>query len=328
MIYANLRQFIAVAALGLTAASRFYTEDSNMLRATWEGYKRDFNKVYHPSEETFRFGVFIKNLQLIDERNQDQLANGGEAVHGLTQFADITPEEFRRTYLGSIRPEGDNQAILTSVPPLEEGLHASKDWTGSLTTPVKNQGSCGSCWAFSAAEQIESDTMRTLGVSYVLSPQQLVSCDNTSFGCDGGWTEHAYNYVKRAGGIEQNSDYPYTSPPTGTCQANSSKFKVAVDAYYTISGESSMANHMTSTGPLSVCLDASTWSSYTGGIMTNCPKQVNHCVQAVGVDTSSAWKVRNSWGVTWGESGYIRLKYGQNTCNIVSDPTYVKVHRV
>ena len=293
MIYANLRQFVVVAALGLTAASRFYTEDSNMLRTTWEGYKRDFNKVYHPSEETFRFGVFIKNLQLIDERNQDQLANGGEAVHGLTQFADITPEEFRRTYLGSIRPEGDHQAVLTDIAPLEEGLHASKDWSGIYTTPVKNQGSCGSCWAFSATEQIESDTIRTLGVSYVLSPQQLVSCDNTSFGCDGGWTEHAYNYVKRAGGIELNSDYPYTSPPTGTCQANKGKFKIAVDGYYTISGESNMANYVTSTGPLSVCLDASTWSSYTGGVMTNCPKQVNHCVQAVGVDTSSAWKVNN-----------------------------------
>lgn len=171
--------------------------------------------------------------------------------------------------------------------------------------------------------------MRTLGTSYLLSPEQITQCDTTSFGCGGGWTEHAYNYVKRAGGIEQDSDYPYTSymGTTGSCHSDSSLFVIGVSGYTTIDGENAMASYVQTTGPLSVCLDADSWNSYTGGIMTVCGQSVDHCVQAVGVDASSGgyWKVRNSWGTSWGESGFIRLAYGKDTCAIASDPTYVSV---
>jgi len=323
MIY---RQFLVAASIGLAAASRFFVEDEGLQLDAWEGFKRDFARKYHPSEETFRFKVFLKNLRLIDMRNERELAFGGQAVHGITRFADMTEEEFAAGFLGSVMPEDvRSSAEVSDIGPLPEGLKASKDWTGTYTTAVKDQGSCGSCWAFSAVEQIESDVMRTLGKTYILSPQQIVSCDKTSYGCQGGWTEHAYDYVKSAGGLEQNKDYPYSSPPTGTCKADASKFVVGVTGYTTIRGESNMANYVTSTGPLSICIDASSWSSYTGGIMSVCGRQVNHCVQAVGVDTSSAWKVRNSWGTGWGESGYIRLAYGQNTCNLTSDPTWAAV---
>lgn len=111
------------------------------------------------------------------------------------------------------------------------------DWSGKLTTPVKDQGYCGSCWAFSATEQIESDAIRTLGVTYLLSPEQITQCDKTSSGCNGGWSEHAYNYVKSAGGLETEANYPYTSynGVTGTCAAVSSKFVVTVSGYKTLS---------------------------------------------------------------------------------------------
>ena len=90
--------------------------------------------------------------------------------------------------------------------------------------------------------------------------------------------------------------------------------------------QDNMASYVSSTGPLSVCVDASTWNSYTGGVMRVCGNSVDHCVQAVGVDTASGyWKVRNSWGTSWGESGFIRLAYGANTCDITNDPTYVKM---
>ena len=175
--------------------------------------------------------------------------------------------------------------------------------------------------------------MRTLGTSYILGPQQLVSCTPfPSMGCNGGWTENAYEYVKKTGGIEQEKDYPYRSQTgrTGSCEADSSKYVVTVDKYYGVKGESSMGDYVLHTGPLSVCLDASNWNTYTGGIMKNCGNRVDHCVQAVGVDTSSGgyWKVRNSWGTSWGESGYIRLAYGSNTCDITNDPTYTKVSKV
>jgi len=333
MIY--LRQFALLAALGV-ASARFYKNDVEYLREMWDGFKRDFGKSYHASEETYRYAVFLKNLQMIDERNDENIAAGGEAVHGITKFADLTTAEFAQQYLGSRPiPRGENSNVV-EFPQLAEGERVTQDWTGIYTTPVKNQGQCGSCWAFSATEQIESDTMRTLGVTYTLSPQQITSCATTAYGCNGGWTEVAYAYVNQAGGLETEYNYPYTSPPTGTCNADSSKFAVTVTAAtYLKTGsaseiESSMTNYVGSTGPLSVCLDASSWSSYTGGIMKACGKQVDHCVQAVGVDSSSSgyWKVRNSWGVTWGESGFIRLAYGKNTCNITNDPSYVAVTTV
>jgi C1A family cysteine protease len=86
-----------------------------------------------------------------------------------------------------------------------------------------------------------------------------------------------------------------------------------------------MGSYVQKSGPLSICIDASNWNSYTGGILSTCGKSVNHAVQAVGVDTTSYWKVRNSWGTSWGESGFIRLKYGANTCAITNDPTYATV---
>jgi C1A family cysteine protease len=88
-----------------------------------------------------------------------------------------------------------------------------------------------------------------------------------------------------------------------------------------------MSNYVLSTGPLSVCVDAARWNSYRGGIVTSCGNRVDHCVQAVGVDTSSHWIVRNSWGTSWGEGGYIWLKYGQDTCAISSDPTWVAISK-
>jgi len=178
--------------------------------------------------------------------------------------------------------------------------------------------------------------MRTLGTDYILSPEQITQCAPIAQGCGGGWTEVAYGYVKSAGGLETEADYPYTSyyGQTGTCHLNKADEVIALTGYTTIGGsstsaiESAMASYVLSTGPLSVCLDANNWSSYTGGIMSVCGQQVDHCVQAVGVDTSSTggyWKVRNSWGTSWGESGFIQLAYGANTCDITNDATWTTV---
>lgn len=93
------------------------------------------------------------------------------------------------------------------------------DWRGVYTTPVKNQGYCGSCWAFSATEQIESDCIIQTGTELILAPQQITSCDKTSFGCNGGLTERAYDYVIRAGGLENETEYPYTSGKSACMRA-------------------------------------------------------------------------------------------------------------
>lgn len=172
--------------------------------------------------------------------------------------------------------------------------------------------------------------MRQLGKTWTLSAEQLIQCDTSSYGCNGGMPERAYNYVKNVGGVETDIDYPYTSYKgvTGSCSVDPSKFVVTVKSFTSLTGgETAMASYVQKTGPLSVCIDASSWNSYTGGIMSTCGKNIDHCVQAVGVDAcfEGYWKVRNSWGSSWGENGYIRLAYGKNTCNIAYDPTYASV---
>lgn len=315
--------FAVVAAAALASANgALYTANPESLKYMWQTFKQEHGRDYTASEDNIRFGHFVENLKTIDARNA---AEKGSAIHGITKFSDLSQEEFASKYLGSKpNPAGMKVRAPDAAPSATAGL---VDWTGVLTTPVKNQGYCGSCWAFSATEQIESDAMRVLGQTFILSPEQITQCDKTSFGCGGGWTEHAYDYVTREGGLETNADYPYTSSSgvTGSCHSDSSKEVVGVKGYTTINGESNMASYVQSTGPLSVCVDANNWNSYNGGIMTVCGQSVDHCVQAVGVDASTGgyWKVRNSWGTSWGESGYIRLAYGKNTCAITSDPTYV-----
>jgi len=326
---------VLALALGVAQADLF-TTDAQRLQYMWDSFKEQYGKKYDTAEEDHaRFEIFASNLALADERNVREHRAGGSAVHGITKFMDLSAKEFTQRYLTSLVSMKNDSVPEADVKPLAPGTTTSKDWTGTYTTPVKNQGYCGSCWAFSATEQIESDAMRTLGSSYILSPGQVAACDRTSFGCNGGWTESAYNYVSNAGGIEQEKDYPYPASASnmgiiGSCNADKSDYKVTVDKYYTVNGESSMASYVGSTGPLSVCLDASSWSTYTGGIMSSCGKSVDHCVQAVGVNTGSNgyWKVRNSWGTSWGESGFIRLAYGKNTCDITNDPTYTKVSLV
>lgn len=327
MIYQTV---VVISILSAVASAQLYTPNVEFQKFMWAQFKQEYSKSYLTEEiETKAFAAFLDNLVVADERNSLEKQLNGTAVHGITHFFDLTQDEFASRYLTADPSLRSGSIPVTEIMEPPSAALGLVDWTGKYTTPVKDQGQCGSCWAFSATEQIESDAMRKLGVKYTLSPQQITSCDTTSQGCNGGWTENAYNYVKKAGGIEQNSDYPYSSysGTTGRCNVNAAKEVISVSGYSTVKGESSMASYVQKTGPLSVCLDASSWSSYKGGIMSSCTKRVNHCVQAVGVDASSGgyWKVRNSWGTRWGESGFIRLSYGQNTCAITNDPTYVTV---
>jgi C1A family cysteine protease len=311
-----------VNTINLNTYTKYSLLDNDTISVLFDEFKTTYNKSYETDyEETIRYDNFRKFLYMVDERNN----NDSYAIHGITKFADLTNDEFKNTFLGYKTTTYNNAKIVYTHS--YDGNETYVNWADIYTTPVKDQGYCGSCWAFSATEQIESDAIR-LGLltrDDILSPEQIVQCDTVDDGCNGGNTATAFNYIISAGGIESDTQYPYTSyyDVTGDCKTTSN-YEVTIDEYYLITDEVSMMSHIFTTGPISICLDASTWSSYVSGIITNCGMEVDHCVQAVGLNTDEGyWIVRNSWGTEWGNEGFIWLEAGTNMCNIAYDPKFV-----
>lgn len=290
----------------------------------FEAYKAQFNKQYSsPDEEALRFENFKLSMDRIQSRNSP--------VFGLTKYTDMSVEEFKSTLLGYVRPESKSDVGV--LPTGDVAVPQTLDWrTQNMVTPVKDQGQCGSCWAFSTVENIESMYCMKNKIDCTtfapLSPQEIVDCDTTDQGCDGGDPPTAYAFVMQEGGLEDDSDYPYTAAD-GTCafQANLVKVTITNWQYVTTnSDEPTMQNNLVSWGPLSICVDAEPWQDYTSGIMmaSDCSNSLDHCVQLVGYDMTNStpfWIVRNSWGLDWGENGYIRLQYGQDTCGCADEAT-------
>jgi cathepsin F len=290
----------------------------------------NYGKSYSDAEFGHRFQVFRDNLVLAANY---QARENGTARYGVTKFMDLTPDEFRANYLmpkelHKNRPPKDPKKVMKPLKEID--LPDSFDWRehGAISA-VKDQGQCGSCWAFSATETIESYAYQATKKLPILSPQQIVDCDKDSYGCNGGWTEHAFNYVIRAGGQDTEASYPYTARD-GTCRFNPSHVAAKVKSWSYVTqrdDENAMQQSLYQTGPASVCVDASSWQFYNGGVVKSCGKQVDHCVQLTGYSTQSgvkAWNVRNSWGTGWGVQGYIYLARGGNTCAIGSDVIVLK----
>jgi len=293
----------------------------------FNAWKAQYNKVY-PSEEeeAERFDIFKQTLDRVRARN----ARNGSATFGLTKYSDLTVEEFKSFYLGYIRPERSDVGVLT---PKEIEVPQTFDWrTQNKVTPVKDQEQCGSCWAFSVTENIESMYCVKNNIDCTtfppLAPQEIVDCDTTDQGCNGGDPPTAYQFVMSEGGMEDESDYPYTGQD-GTCNFQQNLVKVTITNWQYAtqnSDETTMQNNLVAWGPLSICVDAEPWQDYTGGVLmaSDCSNQLDHCVQLVGYDMTQStpfWIVRNSWGADWGENGYIRLQYGQDTCGCADEAT-------
>jgi len=163
-----------------------------------------------------------------------------------------------------------------------------------------------------------------------LSPQQIVDCDDSDMGCNGGNPPTAYEYIIEAGGLEPISDYPYTAED-GTCNFQKSDVVTTISNWqYATSwySESELQQNLVSWGPLSVCVDAANWQDYQSGVMTweQCAwvNILDHCVQLVGYDSTAStpyWIVRNSWNTDWGIAGYIYLEMGSDTCGITHEAT-------
>lgn len=341
--------FICLAALALASVAAVAVAGGNddTAAAQFAQFKATFGKRYaNDAEEAHRFAVFKDTIARVEELNA--ASEEGGAVHSaMTKFADLTPGEFSDTYLKyKPDPSIDRDAIPVFDTPAGD-VPTSKDWRKAsppVMTPVKNQEQCGSCWAFSTAEEIESMWALAGNKLVALSPQQIVSCDKTDDGCNGGDTISAYAYVEKAGGLDTQQSYPYRSGGgnSGRCKFNSSAVGATMTGYKYATkpsqkDETAMKTVVGTTGPLSICVDASSWQTYSSGIIkNNCGQQLDHCVQiggyhcggseVAGAGSSCYWLVRNSWGEDWGYSGYLRIEMGKNLCGIADEATIVEIN--
>jgi len=274
--------------------------------------------------------IFEKNLDLIKSHNSNPAKTWFATVN---QFTAMTNNEFRSITKGNKEKlfggEPQPHKLTAKVVP------ASKDWRDdNVVTPTKDQGGCGSCWAFSAAETFESMLAIKTGNLQSLSPQQIVSCAPNpdqcggTGGCSGSTQPLAFHYMQTAG-LTTEESYPYQGS-TGTCQ-ESKITPVAYNGNYTVLARNdytALMDAIGNVGPVAISIAAggSTFQFYGGGVMSNCNDFVmDHAVQLVGygTDTSDYWLVRNSWGGSWGEGGYIRMqRYGEGKepCGVDSTP--------
>jgi len=309
-------------------------------------------------EYDFRLNAFAQNVakaQAYNEKSQ------GESVHGITKFMDMPEEEFMAKRGGLVVDDAAYKKFKELPKASVQKKHdeflgdkkspnpwgESKDWAADgMTTAVKDQGQCGSCWAFSTVEQVESMALiqgirDDDGSKLVLAPQELVSCDhNGDEGCNGGLPSNALEWLEKHP-LEREADYPYMSgmtQHTGKCHKHESEGVVDVTSFKQISdgaeAEDDLHDYILNEGPASVGVDAnSAWQTYVGGVLHayQCDGQLDHAVQAVGINKEALTpyiKVRNSWADDWGEHGYIRLKAGTNTCGIANMAVTADVEKV
>jgi len=303
---------------------------------SFDQYLNDFHKAYAPEEYLVRKSNFEKNIVEINEHNANPTYTWKLGVNKLT---DWTKDEFKNL-LGYKRKQTSPKKPISSTYELflNKALPTSVDWrTKNIITDVKDQGSCGSCWTFGTTETIESFwAMKTTSL-VVLSEQQILDCTPNpndcggTGGCGGGTPELAYAQLIQMGGLTSEQNYPYTATD-GTCQFNDhstppvaklSGYQVLPSNNYT-----AVVTAVANIGPMVINVDASSWFGYDSGVYSGCDQKsvdIDHVVQLVGygVDPSlgSYWLIRNSWGSSWGEDGYIRLaRNSKATCGTDNSP--------
>ncbi|KAJ1436719.1 Peptidase C1A, papain C-terminal [Sesbania bispinosa] len=295
-------------------------------------------KVYNAiGEKDKRFEIFKDNLRFIDQQNAQNLTY----KLGLNRFADLTNEEYRAKYLGTRMDPNRRMGKLRTksdryTPRVGDKLPESVDWRKEgAVVGIKDQGSCGSCWAFSTIGAVEGINKIVTGELISLSEQELVDCD-TSYnqGCNGGLMDYAFEFIINNGGIDSEEDYPYRAVDGRCDQYRKNAKVVSIDDYEDVTGYDELAlKKAVANQPISVAIEGGgrEFQLYVSGVFTGrCGTALDHGVVAVGYGKENGvdyWIVRNSWGESWGEGGYIKLERNlaqsrSGKCGIAIEPSY------
>jgi len=309
---------VAIVSLVLVAAECDLREEQ--LQSDFVGFMQQYDKVYAADHMFSRFNIFKANLNIICQHN---MANHSFTM-GVNEFTDMTNEEFMATHLGRRVEAPIETAIDTTI------INPSNDvdWrTKGIVNPIKNQGSCGSCWAFSATGAVEGFHAQKTGKLLSLAEQQLVDCCRGSAcggssGCGGGDEVSAVQWVGKQGGQCAGAEYPYTARD-GQCKTTCTKVG-KVNGAKRILGEPALITAIDQTVvTVAVAAGGAPWQHYKSGVMDFfCPGiLIDHAILAVGY-APTYFIVRNSWGTSWGISGYVHMIRGKNLCGIATAPSY------
>ncbi|KAJ8766873.1 hypothetical protein K2173_009217 [Erythroxylum novogranatense] len=288
-------------------------------------------------EKEKRFEIFKDNLRFIDEHNSVERSYRV----GLNRFADLTNEEYRARYLGT-RMDMRNRTLGSRGPSMRylhavgDELPAEVDWRAKgAVVPVKDQGQCGSCWAFSTVGAVEGINQIVTGDLISLSEQELVDCDKSyNQGCNGGLMDYGFQFIINNGGIDTEEDYPYKATDNLCDPKRKNARVVTIDGYQDVpENDEKSLQKAVAHQPVSVAIEAGgrAFQLYQSGVFTGiCGTELDHGVVAVGYGTENGkdhWIVRNSWGPDWGENGYIKMERNvANTktgkCGIAMEASY------
>jgi len=300
----------------------------------WSAFKTLHGKSYDAAEEVTRRAIWAKNVLKVVKHNAEHQAGKHTYTLKMNVFGDMSHEEFLSKMVGLKQSKKQNSAS-TFMAPSNFKAPTSVDWRKQgYVTPVKDQGQCGSCWAFSAIASLEGQHFKKEGKLVSLSEQNLVDCSGKfgNQGCNGGLMDQAFDYIKANKGVDTEAAYPYKAVDQ-KCKFKAADVGATVTGYTDITSgdEDALAAAIASIGPISVAIDAShdSFQLYSSGIYNepDCSSsELDHGVTAVGYDTSADgdfYIVKNSWAATWGMDGYIQMSRNKdNQCGIATAASY------